>query len=818
MDRPRRQLPSLHARWRSVASSDKARTRLGGSLSAPPGASRSSTSGASMSGLPPRPRSAAFRRVKKAFFDRPDARTDEDLRSTKRRIIQIWRQSETSPVQCALGFRSRTGWEPIRAVRENQDCVVGLMPWGPRGQYALFAALDGHGRSGHLCSMFVAQRVISYLGRSLTARTVDVAYALHRAIEYAERRLTSGQVNIDCEVSGSTGVFVLLDRSTLYCANVGDSRAVLGRKLPMLSSKYPPSMFQTSMLSNNDSARSMPRDTNDDIAPVEVPPPTREETNEGDISAPCGYVPVPLSFDHKPAREDEKKRVIAAGGRVDAWQGVDVGAERVWLPHSRTPGLAVTRSFGDSIVKEIGVTATPEIYSLPLSDSDSFIVIASDGVWEFVTNYEVVSIVSKHRDAGTPQRAAEEIVKLSADRWMDDDSVIDDISCVVVFLEVKDPASVIPCEPALVTINHHSATMMGTPMSSQGGYIHSSSSNNAMFGQFSASSSDIASQGTSRRILSRNGFHLRKPRSNVSLRHVDSQTSASEVNDIVRQYAQRMEQDYSRGDLARHSSPRANIQPPPLSLNSGGSARELFGKSRSNVSFTSLNNDLACLAPGAGNEPESLLGTDPTGDPSAFNDADVSEDSERFEDAEEDIVSPQIPVPSPQIPVSKSTSPPKHKIMLSDDEDAEKFADADSLVPIDLRNVVRTQKVSLHRRRPPPTPPTPPPLTPPRANSAVTNRPVTSPSNRDRPEPAVIGNLEDGGPPPPQQHAPSSSFDGFFGARIGKGLRPLKGLRIGSDFGVRRTNDSNSGSGATTSGRLRRRMPGRRPQSANVDG
>lgn len=699
-------------------------------------------------------------------------------------------------MQCALGFRSRTGWEPIRAVRENQDCIVALLPWGPGGQYALFAALDGHGRSGHLCSMFVAQRVISYLARTLAATTVDVAYALHRAIDYAEQRLTSAQVSIDCDVSGTTGVFVLVDRATLYCANVGDSRAVLGRRLPMLSQKYPPSMFQTSMLSDSTLPGSPALDIRDNVSPMEVTSTGTEDTIDIDIKGPCGYMPVLLSFDHKPVREDEKKRIIAAGGRVDAWQGVDVDAERVWLPDSRTPGLAVTRSFGDNIVKDIGVTATPEIYSLPLSDSDSFLVLASDGVWEFVSNYEVISVVSKHRDVGSPQSAAEEIVKISADRWMDDDSVIDDISCVVVFLEVKEPASDVPCEPKLVTISQHSATM-GTPVSSQGGYVQSSSSKNTTsFGQFSATSSEAAPQSASRRILTRSG--ILKPRSDASLPLVDSQTSASEVNDIVRKYAQRMEQDNSRVDLARHSSPRATAQPPPLSINTGGSTQEQFARTKSNVSFTSLNNDLACLAPSADKDPENLLGTDPT------NNGDVSEDSERFEDAEEDFVSPQIPV-------SKSTSPPP-KIMLSDDEDADKFADADSLLPVDPRNVVRTQKVTMHRRRPAPTPPTPRVAAPPRANSAASKRrPASTPSARDRAEVALIGENA-----PVRQHTPSSSFDGFFSTRIGKGLRPLKGLRIGSDFGVRRGgSESGSGHSGTTSGRLRRRR--QRPQSANLD-
>lgn len=408
-----------------------------------------------------------FRKVK-AIFERPDARVEENLRSTKRRIIQLRRQPDDAPVVCSIGFRSRTGWEPIRAVRENQDCIVALLPWGPNAQFALFAALDGHGRAGHQCSIFIAERVIHYLSRSLAARTVDVAYALHRAIDYAEKRLESPTVNIDCTVSGSTGVFVLIHGAKLYCANVGDSRALLGRELDPGTSY--------------DFIREDKQRANAAFAPPSI---SSNRTVDDSIMS-RGYRPVPLSFDHKPSRTDEKDRVVSAGARVEAWEGVDVGEERVWLPDARTPGLAVTRSFGDFIVKEFGVCATPEIYSLALCEEDRFLVLASDGVFEFLANYEVVSIVSRMRDHGTPQQAAEEIVRLAADRWIEDDSVIDDISCLVVFIDVKRPASDCPCEPRLVDTEISSAySSSASPRSSSiQGYIPGT--NSSLFGEFTS--------------------------------------------------------------------------------------------------------------------------------------------------------------------------------------------------------------------------------------------------------------------------------------------------------------------------------------------
>jgi serine/threonine protein phosphatase PrpC len=49
-------------------------------------------------------------------------------------------------------------------------------------------------------------------------------------------------------------------------------------------------------------------------------------------------------------------------------------------------GLAMSRSFGDNVSKPIGVTHVPEIINLKIDKRDRFILIASDGVWEFISN------------------------------------------------------------------------------------------------------------------------------------------------------------------------------------------------------------------------------------------------------------------------------------------------------------------------------------------------------------------------------------------------------------------------------------------------
>ena len=53
------------------------------------------------------------------------------------------------------------------------------------------------------------------------------------------------------------------------------------------------------------------------------------------------------------------------------------------------PGLAMSRSIGDFVAHSVGVSPNPEVIKFELQPDDKFIVIASDGVWEFLTNEEI---------------------------------------------------------------------------------------------------------------------------------------------------------------------------------------------------------------------------------------------------------------------------------------------------------------------------------------------------------------------------------------------------------------------------------------------
>ena len=66
-----------------------------------------------------------------------------------------------------------------------------------------------------------------------------------------------------------------------------------------------------------------------------------------------------------------------------------------------------------------------EVKIFPYSEEDNFIIIASDGLWEYVSNEEV-----KDCDG-----AVSKLYEISHERWIENDDYIDDISIIVVFLE-----------------------------------------------------------------------------------------------------------------------------------------------------------------------------------------------------------------------------------------------------------------------------------------------------------------------------------------------------------------------------------------------
>ncbi|KAB1209883.1 putative protein phosphatase 2C 8 [Morella rubra] len=105
-----------------------------------------------------------------------------------------------------------------------------------------------------------------------------------------------------------------------------------------------------------------------------------------------GGVAFPLSSDHKPDRPDERERIEAAGGTVVDWNG-----------HRVLGVLATSRSIGDHYLRPY-VMSEPEVTVTQRTESDDFLVIASDGLWDVMTNEFACNVVWECLNRQTDRR------------------------------------------------------------------------------------------------------------------------------------------------------------------------------------------------------------------------------------------------------------------------------------------------------------------------------------------------------------------------------------------------------------------------------
>ncbi|WJX82833.1 putative protein phosphatase 2C 33 [Trifolium repens] len=200
-----------------------------------------------------------------------------------------------------------------------------------------------------------------------------------KAFKLMDRELKTHQT-IDCFCSGTTAVTLIKQGHNLVLGNIGDSRAVLG---------------------------------------------TREKDNS--------LAAVQLTVDLKPNLPAEAARIRKCKGRVFALHD-EPEVCRVWLPNNDSPGLAMARAFGDFCLKDFGLISVPEVSYRRLTEKDEFVVMATDGIWDVLSNKEVVDII-----AGAPRRstAARSLVETAVRAWRYKypTSKVDDCAVICLFLD-----------------------------------------------------------------------------------------------------------------------------------------------------------------------------------------------------------------------------------------------------------------------------------------------------------------------------------------------------------------------------------------------
>jgi len=297
-------------------------------------------------------------------------------------------------------YLCQRGYYPEDLYKANQDAfkISTAFEQKPKPQI-FFGVFDGHGAEGDLCSYYVRDSVEAELTQQMKKFPGDFERAYQTTFTSLGTKIHSEP--FDDTMSGTTTIAAFFRGTNVTIANIGDSRAIIGERKGKKVMAFS------------------------------------------------------LSIDQTPYRPDERERVKACGAQVmsidqlegivpyhEDW-GVNLGEEtddsgdppRLWEPGTSGPGTAFTRSIGDSVAERIGVCPDPEILQKDIVDTDEFIILASDGVWEFLTNQSVCDMVLKFSD---PLDGCRAVVAESYRLWLQYDERTDDITMILAFFDREE--------------------------------------------------------------------------------------------------------------------------------------------------------------------------------------------------------------------------------------------------------------------------------------------------------------------------------------------------------------------------------------------
>jgi len=284
-----------------------------------------------------------------------------------------------------VGSYSCHGFDGSEKVNQDRGSIE--YPLGGDLYQALFCVVDGHGPNG----AEVAQSTLLSLHTlvhedSRTHRRGSDAMTQHVHSSNPQDILMDAMLKADEMIkqdeklgsshSGCCAVAVLMFDRQAWIANCGDCRVVLGRV----------------------------------------------EEGSGILR------PVRLTALHRPDEPLEKQRLIDAGHCIANNTVSALDGEQVHM-------LRMSRCIGDHALKEKhpnGVIAMPEATTYEFADGDRFLVLASDGLWDVMSEGDVVAMVE---EAETPTEACKHLIKEAQKAWhLANANYCDDITVTVISL------------------------------------------------------------------------------------------------------------------------------------------------------------------------------------------------------------------------------------------------------------------------------------------------------------------------------------------------------------------------------------------------
>ena len=299
--------------------------------------------------------------------------------------------SEFKKTDFIKGYAYNTSEGNIRDYNEDTITARKVIDSRDRNKsFYVFAVYDGHGGNG--CSL--------YLKNNLYNNITDCSMSgLRNAINLTEKNFIENEAlniyGVLGDTSGSCGIIVLIQDRKCIIGNVGDSRCVIFKNKRLFYS----------------------------------------------------------TTDHKPNSYIEKRRIELAGGSIYRSKSVIPlyqNGKQIEIPWRVNPGrLSVSRTFGDVEAKleKFGgqkgvVVSTPDIVEYELNDQYNFIVIGCDGIFDVLSNLEILECIQIVLKLNRNKRKkinelcgdfAAMIIKSALAK-----ESFDNISCIVVVFNIDD--------------------------------------------------------------------------------------------------------------------------------------------------------------------------------------------------------------------------------------------------------------------------------------------------------------------------------------------------------------------------------------------
>ena len=286
-------------------------------------------------------------------------------------------------------YNSKAGKEETGIPKINQDNLLIQYKLLKKGNFSVFAVFDGHGKYGHLVSKYLRNSFENFFNelskkKQKTDNLEKEIYFKLKNINYLNSIFTKIDENLKKENpnlnnSGSTSLIIIYINQKILCLNIGDSRSIYITK-------------------NNK--------------------------------------PIQISEDHKPNLKKEKERIIKNGGEIFQNPNNKNAPFRIWNKNKSNYGLAISRSFGDFDVKQIGVICLPDLFEIDIFYSNvKVVILATDGLWEFFTNEDITKICTPFIINNDCDGCCSKLINEAVSMWEKWDYYCDDITVIVIFFK-----------------------------------------------------------------------------------------------------------------------------------------------------------------------------------------------------------------------------------------------------------------------------------------------------------------------------------------------------------------------------------------------